>query len=96
MAYKNHLRLGGYLIAHKDHPVATNLHSKEFEEFIKTLDNQDFTIGTIPAGYEHRADRISNLFYGTPFLDWAICWTNNVSDPLQQLNVGDRIKIVNL
>ena len=34
MAYKNHLRLGGYLIDHKDHPVATNLHSKEFEEFI--------------------------------------------------------------
>jgi len=96
MAYKNSLRLGGYLADHKQHPVPTNLHSKEFESFIKNLDEQAFTIGTIPAGYEHRADKISNLFYGTPLLDWVICWTNNVSDPIQSLNAGDRIKIVNL
>tara|TARA_R100001509_G_scaffold165536_1_gene147611 strand:+ start:2475 stop:2765 length:291 start_codon:yes stop_codon:yes gene_type:complete len=96
MAYKNHLRIGGYAVEHKRHLATTNLHSKEFESFVKNLDEQAFTIGTIPAGYEHRADKISNLFYGTPLLDWVICWTNNVSDPFQQLNVGDRIKIVNL
>jgi len=96
MAYRNHLRLGSYVIKHKDRDVATNLGSLEFRDFVNGLDEQDFTIGIIPPGYEHRADKISNLFYGTPNLDWMICWSNNVSDPFQQLNVGDRIKIVNL
>ena len=96
MAYKNHLNFGGYSVLHKGKEVFTNLHSAEFEDFVKGIDERGFTIGTIPAGYEHRADKISNLFYGTPHLDWMICWSNNVSDPFQQLNVGDRIKIVNL
>lgn len=96
MAYKNHLRIGGYTTKHKLRDVVTNLGSIEFRNFIKGLDEQEFSIGTIPAGYEHRADKISNLFYGTAALDWMICWVNNVVDPFQQLNVGDRIKIVNL
>jgi len=96
MAYKNHLRVGGYTVKHKSRDVATNLASLEFRDFVKGLDDQEFTIGTIPAGYEHRADKISNLFYGTPYLDWVICWANNIVDPFQQLNTGDRIKIVNL
>ena len=96
MNYKNHLRIGGYIVKHKNKDVSTNLASLEFREFIEGLDKQDFTIGSIPPGYEHRADKISNLFYGTPNLDWMICWTNNISDPFQQLNVGDRIKLVNL
>lgn len=96
MNYKNHLRIGGYIVKHKRRDVSTNLASLKFRDFIKGLDKQDFTIGTIPAGYEHRADKISDLFYGTPNLDWMICWTNNINDPFQQLNVGDRIKLVNL
>jgi len=96
MAYRNHLNLGSYSVKHKDGEAVTNLHSFEFENFIKSIDQNTFTVGSIPAGYEHRADKISNLFYGTPYLDWLICWSNNISDPFQQLNVGDRIKIVNL
>tara|TARA_R100001509_G_scaffold102506_1_gene60188 strand:- start:9 stop:302 length:294 start_codon:yes stop_codon:yes gene_type:complete len=94
--YKNHLRVGSYTVKHRQKDVVTNLASIEFRDFIRGLDEQPSTIGTIPAGYEHRADKISNLFYGTPNLDWLICWTNNISDPFQQLNVGDRIKLINL
>lgn len=57
------------------------------------MDDFDYTNGTIPAGYEHRADNIAYLVYGDPTLDWLICWFNNVSDPLQQLNAGDSIRI---
>ena len=96
MAYKNHLRIGGYVVKHKGRDVATNLASLEFRDFVKGLNDQEFTIGNIPAGYEHRADKISDLFYGTPNLDWMICWANNINDPFQQLNVGDRIKLINL
>ena len=96
MTYKNHLRLGGYTVRHKNGKVVTTLNSSELESFVRNIEEQPFTLGVIPPGYEHRADKISNLFYGTPHLDWLICWSNNVSDPFQQLNVGDRIKIANL
>jgi len=53
-------------------------------------------VGVIPPGYEHRADLIADLFYGSAAMDWLILWVNNIADPFQQLNVGDRIKIVDL
>ena len=94
MNYSNHLSIGGAVKTHKEKSVATNLNSLEFRRFVNNLDSAPFEVGIIPPGFEHRADKISDLFYGTPTLDWLICWANNVSDPFQQLNVGDRIKIV--
>ena len=95
-AYKNHLKVGYNLVTHKGKEVASSLNSLKFKEFVKGLDELDFFIGVIPPGFEHRADKISELFYETPTLDWLICWTNNISDPFQQLNIGDQIKIVDL
>lgn len=94
--YKNHLSQGSISVKHKDLTVVTTLNSQEFEKFLETMDNYDFDVGNIPPGYEHRADLISELFYNTPTLDWLICWFNNVSDPFQQLNVLDTIKIPKL
>lgn len=48
-------------------------------------------VGYIPAGYEHRPDLISNLFYDTVTKDWLIMMFNNIKDPFQELNVGDRV-----
>lgn len=96
MPYKNHLKIGSTKATHKSKEVVTSIHSQEFEEAIHTLRNLPFQIGVIPPGYEHRADKISDLFYGTPTLDWVILWANNISDPFQQLNAGDRIKIVSI
>lgn len=79
---------------HRNKKVVSSLNSSDFKQFISSLDASDYSVGNIPPGYEHRADRISELFYDTPDLDWLVCWTNNVSDPFQQLNVGDRIKIL--
>jgi hypothetical protein len=85
----------GYVeVVHKNKKAVCSLNSPEFKQFIKYADNLSSRVGVIPPGYEHRADRISNLFYGTPTLDWLVCWTNNVADPFQQLKVGDRIRIV--
>lgn len=36
---------------------------------------------TVTKGYEYRIDLISNRFYGTPLLYWAICYMNNIYDP---------------
>jgi hypothetical protein len=94
MIYKNHLKMGFNEVIHKNKKVVSSLNSLEFRTFIESLDDSAYQVGTIPPGFEHRADRISDLFYDTPELDWLICWTNNVSDPFQQLNVGDRIRIL--
>ena len=94
--YKNHLKMGSNLVTHKNKEVATSIKSLEFEEALNQLNSLPSRVGTVPAGFEHRADRIADLFYGSPTMDWIVLWTNNISDPFQQLNVGDRIRIVDL
>jgi hypothetical protein len=94
--YKNHLKLGNNILTHRNKLVATSIRSLDFESAIETLNSLPSKIGIIPFGFEHRADKIADLFYGSPTLDWIVCWTNNISDPFQQLNVGDRIRIVDL
>lgn len=93
MAFRNHLGVGFVTVKHKNFRVTTSLNSSNFEAFVESIEDYDFESGHIPPGYEHRADLISNLFYGTPTLDWLICWFNNISDPFQQLNILDAIKI---
>lgn len=93
MLYRNHLKNGYIEIEHKDKKIVTSLNSPEFESYIKSIDNLSYRNGRVPLGFEHRADLISNVFYGTPTLDWLICWFNNIYDPIQQLNAGDKIKI---
>lgn len=80
------------MATHKGKNIASSLNSS-LSDFFSKLESLEFEVGYIPAGYEHRPDLISNLFYNTVTLDWLICMFNNVSDPLQQLNVNDRILI---
>jgi len=47
----------------------------------------------IPNGLEHRPDLISFYAYGTPDFYWAILAANDVLDPEDELNAGDKIVI---
>lgn len=89
--YLNHHTKGFETSSHKGKSVITSSTSKNFESFLDSIETIPFKVGYIPTGYEHRADLISDLFYDTPSYDWLICYFNNVSDPFNQLNVGDRI-----
>lgn len=53
----------------------------------------DYDIATVPVGYEHRPDLISNVFFDTPALWYLIMQVNNISDPFEGFNVGDEILI---
>jgi len=77
-------------VTHRGKTIVTSLNSK-LDEFIDNLKIKEFEVGYIPAGYEHRPDLISNLFYNTVTYDWMILMFNNIKDPFQELNVGDRI-----
>mgnify|MGYP003114465479 CR=1 FL=1 len=94
--YNNHLSQGSIERNFKGRPVTSTLNSENLSQSLSMLDNQSGGIGIIPPGYEHRPDKIADLFYGSPTLDWVVLWTNDISDPFEQLKVGDRIKIVTL
>tara|TARA_R110002126_G_scaffold10130_3_gene45592 strand:- start:401 stop:694 length:294 start_codon:yes stop_codon:yes gene_type:complete len=96
MKYSNHLGVGKKEVTFKSKKVVSSINSSTFESSIKMLNGLPRSTGVIPPGFEHRPDLIANLFYGTPAFDWVILWVNNISDPFQQLNVGDRITIVDI
>ena len=82
---------GSVDMEHRDVIIRTTVGSKEYENFL--VNPPAGKIGYVPVGYEHRPDRISNLFYGTPDLWWVIMEVNGISDPFEGLNVGDQILI---
>jgi hypothetical protein len=89
---------GGRKVAHKNKLIGTTMSSKEMTNLISRIQREEikFEIVRIPAGYEHRPDLISNLFYETPNLYWLILLFNNIQDPLEGLNLNDIIKIPKL
>lgn len=91
--YINHYSVGFVEVIHKNKRIATSLGAGGFESYVDNLKNSTFDKRIIPAGYEHRADLLSNLFYSTPTLDWMILYFNNIKDPFNELNVGDTILI---
>jgi hypothetical protein len=90
MAYINHYQLGGGVINHKGRDIFVASRNALFN-YLRSLESYQVDKGTIPAGYEHRPDLISDLFYGTVTKDWMILMFNNIKDPFQELNVGDEI-----
>lgn len=48
---------------------------------------------TVPTGGGGRLDLISQKFYGTPELWWAICRCNVSMDPMVGPNIGDVIRV---
>jgi hypothetical protein len=89
MKYINHYRLGGGIVNHKGKNIYI-ADSIALANYLNSL-QASVEVGIIPPGYAHRPDLISDLFYGTVTKDWMIVMFNNIKDPFQQLNVGDKI-----
>lgn len=95
MAYINHYRLGGGIVSHKGKNIYI-ANGIALKDYLNSLQSLEIETGVIPPGYEHRPDLISNLFYGTVTKDWMIVMFNNIKDPFQQLNAGDKILLPKL
>jgi len=88
---------GVVTVSHRNVKVTTSVGNANFDNTVKNLERLfDYDVGYIPNGWEHRPDLISNLFYGTPANWWLLMLVNGVTDPFEQLNVGDRILIPKL
>jgi len=92
MNYINYLNLGSMPVVHKDKKLV-KADSEAIYNFLESINLEKVEVVYIPAGYEHRPDLISEYFYNTVKNDWIIMMYNNISDPFQQLNVGDRLLI---
>jgi hypothetical protein len=79
-------------VVHKDKKLV-KADSEAIYNFLESINLEKVEVVYIPAGYEHRPDLISQYFYNTVKNDWIIMMYNNISDPFQQLNVGDRLLI---
>lgn len=81
-------------VQHKNITTNTIVNSKKFDSLLADIDTAfEYEVGYIPAGYEHRPDLISNLFYGSPKNWWLLMLVNGVKDPFEGFNLGDVILI---
>jgi len=87
--------LGELFYSHRDTIVNSTVGHPNHDNRIRQNSFQH-DIAFVPAGYEHRPDLISNVFYKTPAYWWLIMEYNNVNDPFEGFNVGDRILIPKL
>jgi hypothetical protein len=90
MNYINHYKIAVNQAEHRGKPILTSLNTN-LTDYFNNLEDVGVDVGYIPAGYEHRPDLISELFYNTVTKDWVIMMFNNIKDPFQELNVGDRV-----
>jgi hypothetical protein len=82
------------LVDHRNITTNTIVNSEKFDTLLEDLDDAfEYEIGYIPAGYAHRPDLISNLFYGSPKNWWLLMMVNSINDPFEGFNENDRIFI---
>ncbi len=96
---KNNKNSGPYAIAsntvrHRGVLTKTIVNTPVYDSIISNLDSSyAYDVGYIPAGYEHRPDLISNLFYGSPSNWWLLMLVNSINDPNEGFKQNDRILI---
>jgi hypothetical protein len=82
------------IVQHRNIQTNTIVNASKFDSLLGDLDSAyDYEVGYVPAGYAHRPDLISNVFYGTPKNWWLLMLVNNISDPFEGFNVNDAILI---
>ena len=92
-----HYMYGSNLVRHRHGATRIAAGSPGFDLSLEELQSKySYDVAYVIAGYEHRPDLISDVFYYTPDYWWLILLYNNIDDPFEGLNVGDQIKIPKL
>ena len=88
---KNRSAFGEVIMNHKGKKISTSVGSLQYESMFSVPALP--TNATIPAGYEHRPELISNLFMKSSSNWWVFCERNAIFDIFEQLNSGDSIRL---
>jgi hypothetical protein len=82
------------VVKHRNVLTNTIVNTAGFDDIVFNIeDAYSYEVGYVPAGYEHRPDLISNVFYGSPKNWWLLMLVNNITDPFEGFNTNDRILI---
>jgi hypothetical protein len=94
MIVKDRHLIGEFIANHKDRVTKTPVGTDSYDYFVENINSLfEYDVGYIPPAAAHRPDLISHVFYDTTAYWWLIMLFNNVTDPFEQLNVGDQILI---
>tara|TARA_R110000796_G_scaffold225603_1_gene341988 strand:+ start:769 stop:1077 length:309 start_codon:yes stop_codon:yes gene_type:complete len=81
-------------VKHRGVETTTILNSPVFDNLVQNLDKAyRYDVGYVPAGYEHRPDLISNVFYGSPKNWWLLMLVNGITDPSEGFLPNQKILI---
>lgn len=81
-------------VRHRGITTNTMVNAPKFDSLLLEIeDAYEYEVGYIPAGYAHRPDLISNIFYGTPKNWWLLMLVNGITDPFEGFNENDKILI---
>lgn len=81
-------------VRHRGATTNTIVNSPKFDSLLLDLeDAYEYQVGYVPAGYAHRPDLISNVFYGSPKNWWLLMLVNSITDPFEGFNENDKILI---
>jgi hypothetical protein len=81
-------------VKHRNVTTTTILNTPEFDSTLRNLGSAyEYEVGYVPAGYEHRPDLISNVFYGSPRNWWLLMLVNGINDPIEGFRTSQKILI---
>jgi len=84
-------------VKHRNATVTTIVNSPIFDNVLANMDEAyEYEVGFVPAGYAHRPDLISHVYYGTAKNWWLLMLVNNVTDPNEGFKLNERILIPRL
>jgi hypothetical protein len=84
-------------VRHRAVKTTTIVNTPKYDDILSNLDTSyEYEVGYVPAGFEHRPDLISNVFYGSPKNWWLLMLVNGVSDPFEGFKQNDKILIPKL
>ena len=84
-------------VLHRGVTTTTIVNTPKFDNMLSRLEGAyEYEVGYVPAGYEHRPDLISNVFYGSPKNWWLLMLVNGISDPGEGFQQNQRILIPKL
>ena len=81
------------VLNHKGRKVTTTVGSTLHENYLAALQSLPFGEGFVPAGYAHRPDLISNLFFNGVGAWTTVMEINGLFDPFESLKLSDRVRL---
>ena len=91
--YSSRYDFGVKKLTHKGKVVTTSLNTPFMDNLESTIKLGRDQVGTVKEYVAHRPDTLSDIFYNTSAHWWYLLLYNNITDPFESLNPGQKLLI---